>query len=194
MNKSITFLITLILIAGIIFGVSKMTGNTINSKDSNKATIETNYGNIVVQLNPDEAPITVQNFKTYVNESFYDNTLFHRVIDGFMIQGGGFDATSGQEKQTHDSIKLESNNGLKNDRGTLAMARTNIPDSATSQFFINTQNNDFLNYASPANPGYAVFGKVIEGMDVVDKISKVQTDSNDKPLEDVVIKSVSFVR
>ncbi len=191
MNKSITFLITLILIAGIIFGISKMTGNVI-SGSNDQVKIETNYGDIIVELYPDKAPITVQNFKAYIEEDFYSNTIFHRVIDGFMIQGGGIDASTGQEKPTKDPIKLESNNGLKNDRGTLAMARTYVADSATSQFFINTQDNDFLNYGV-RDDGYAVFGKVIEGMDVVDKISKVQTNSQDMPKEKVIIKNIVLI-
>jgi len=155
------------------------------NSENKKVQLETNKGNIVIELNEKAAPITVKNFLTYINDGHYDGTVFHRIIDGFMIQGGGFDE-AGNEKETRAPIKLESKNGLDNDRGTIAMARTNDPNSATSQFFINSVDNDFLNYA-PGNDGYAVFGKVVEGMDVVDEIAKVETDSNDKPLEDVVI-------
>lgn len=182
-------LLLLLLLAG--FAFSKMTGYSISKMETDKVKIETNYGDIVVELYPKESPITVANFKTYVEEDFYGGTTFHRVIDGFMIQGGGI-LENGEEKETNSPIKLESNNGLKNDRGTLAMARTYVPDSATSQFFINTKDNDFLNYGA-RDAGYAVFGKVVKGMDVVDKISKVQTNSDDKPLKNVVIKKVSLV-
>lgn len=186
-------IIILILTLAVGFGISKMTGNSVKEvEDSNKVLIETNHGNIIVELYPDKAPITVENFKKYVSEDFYTETIFHRVIDGFMIQGGGIDAETGEEKSTHKPIKLESKNGLENDRGTIAMARTMVPDSATAQFFINTKDNDFLNYKI-GNDGYAVFGKVIKGMDVVDKIEKVQTNSQDKPLKNVVIKRIYFV-
>lgn len=184
--------IILILALAVGLGISKLTGNSILNSKMEKVKIETNYGDIIVELNSKKAPITVENFKTYVKENFYDNTTFHRVIDGFMIQGGGYDANSGKEKTTHNPIKLESDNGLKNDRGTIAMARTSVPDSATSQFFINTKDNDFLNYGS-RDQGYAVFGKVTEGIDVVDKISKVSTGFNDKPIEAVVINKISFI-
>lgn len=173
------------MLSGITFGIIKM-------NNQNKVKIETNYGDIIIELYPDKAPITVENFKTYVEEDFYSNTIFHRVIDGFMIQGGGFDANTGIEKQTHESIKLESNNGLKNEKGTIAMARTIIPDSATSQFFINTKDNDFLNYGV-RDEGYTVFGKVTKGMDVVYQIERVETDSNDVPLEKVIIKNIEII-
>ena len=164
----------------------------MNSKENTKVKLETSQGEIVIELNSQEAPITVSNFLRYVEEGHYDGTIFHRVIDGFMIQGGGY-TPDGQEKSTHEPIKLESNNGLKNEIYTIAMARTMVEDSATSQFFINSATtNDFLNYA-PENPGYAVFGKVVQGMDVVDKIAKVETNSQDKPLEDVVIVKASVV-
>jgi cyclophilin family peptidyl-prolyl cis-trans isomerase len=184
--------VILLLTFAIGFGIYKMTGNAVQVEDSDIVKIETNYGDIVVELYPEKAPITVGNFKQYVNENFYSDTIFHRVIDGFMIQGGGVDAKTGREKETHAEIKLESNNGLKNDRGTIAMARTMVPDSATSQFFINTKNNDFLNYGY-RDEGYAVFGKVVSGMDVVDKISKVSVDGDDKPVKNVIIKRVVFV-
>jgi cyclophilin family peptidyl-prolyl cis-trans isomerase len=191
-SKVVLAIILLILTLGVGIGISKITGHA-SMTDSNKIKIETNYGNIVAELYPDKAPITVENFKTYVQENFYDNTTFHRIINGFMIQGGGFDAETGEQKETHEPIKLESNNGLKNDRGTLAMARTSNPNSATSQFFINTENNDFLNYGV-RDEGYAVFGKVTEGMDVVDKISKVQTDTSNKPLKEVIITKIEFIK
>ena len=151
--------------------------------------IETNKGNISLELDPNKAPITVANFMAYVDAGFYDNTVFHRVIDGFMIQGGGFTADGGK-KETRDPILLESENGLKNDVGTIAMARTNAPNSATAQFFVNLKDNGFLNYA-PGNPGYAVFGKVSSGMDVVNEIRQAETavkqGMSDWPQEEVVI-------
>jgi peptidyl-prolyl cis-trans isomerase A (cyclophilin A) len=154
-------------------------------------------GDIKVELYEKEAPETVKNFLSYVNDKFYDGTIFHRVIGGFMIQGGGFTPDM-QQKETKPPIKNESSNGLKNDTYTLAMARTSVPNSATSQFFINVKNNDFLNQASAQDGvGYAVFGKVIEGMDVVSKIEKVQTGNKgmhgDVPVEPVVIKSITVI-
>lgn len=152
----------------------------------------TSKGSITMELDPNAAPVTVANFLSYVDDGYYDGTVFHRVIGTFMIQGGGF-TQDGQRKSTKDPIVLESDNGLPNDIGTIAMARTNAPNSATSQFFINVVKNDFLNY-SPRNPGYAVFGKVIEGMDVVNDIRQVPTGTNngmgDWPKEDVVIVSI----
>lgn len=154
--------------------------------------IETSKGNIEVELDFENAPITSDNFLSYVESGHFEGTIFHRVIPNFMIQGGGF-TPEGIQKETMKPIKLESQNGLKNLRGTIAMARTNVPDSATSQFFINTQDNDFLDYA-PGNPGYAVFGKVINGMEVVDAIEKVQTANKGQhqnwPVEDVLIVKV----
>jgi len=167
----------------LLFGGKQMT---------TKVLIQTNKGNITLELDDKNAPITVNNFLSYVDDGFFDGTIFHRVIKDFMIQGGGF-TPDGLQKKTKQAIKLESNNGLKNLRGTVAMARTNIPDSATSQFFINTVDNAFLDY-SPGNPGYAVFGKVIEGMDVVDLISQVKTQSKpmpDWPSEEIIIKSIT---
>jgi peptidyl-prolyl cis-trans isomerase B (cyclophilin B) len=158
--------------------------------------IKTNKGDITVKLDGDKAPITVENFLAYTNEGFYNDTIFHRVIPGFMIQGGGFDKNFNQKK-TKDPIKNEGANGLKNKRGTLAMARTSDPNSATAQFFINLSDNDFLNYtsATPQGYGYAVFGEVTEGMDVVDAIAKVKTANRNGhqnvPVEDVVIESVT---
>lgn len=159
--------------------------------------MSTSMGDIKVELYEKEAPETVKNFLSYVNDKFYDGTIFHRVIAGFMIQGGGFTPDM-QQKATKPPIKNESSNGLKNDTYTLAMARTSVPDSATSQFFINVKSNDFLNKASAQDGvGYAVFGKVIEGMDVVNKIEKVQTGRKgmhgDVPVEPVVINSVTVI-
>lgn len=156
--------------------------------------LSTNFGNITLELNAEKAPITVANFLQYVESGFYTDVIFHRVIDGFMIQGGGFD-TAMKQKKTVAEIKNEANNGLTNDKYTIAMARTSIPDSASSQFFINVGNNDFLNHTAPTSSGwgYCVFGKVVEGMDVVDKIKAVKTGSKgghqDVPVELVIIKS-----
>jgi peptidyl-prolyl cis-trans isomerase A (cyclophilin A) len=139
-----------------------------------KVKIVTSMGDIVLELNPDKAPKTVENFLQYVKDKHYDGTIFHRVMDGFMIQGGGFNAEMSQ-KPVRSPIPLESSNGLKNDRGTIAMARTNVPNSATAQFFINVVNNNNLNAPLPDGYGYAVFGKVISGMETVDKIRQVAT-------------------
>jgi peptidyl-prolyl cis-trans isomerase A (cyclophilin A) len=141
-----------------------------------KVVMETSLGKVVLELDAEKAPVSVANFLSYVDEGFYNHTIFHRVISGFMIQGGGFDISQ-KMKPGKAPIKNEAANGLKNDRGTIAMARTNQVDSATSQFFINHADNNFLNYRSP-DPrgfGYAVFGKVVEGMDVVDQIASQQT-------------------
>lgn len=139
-----------------------------------KVQLKTSMGDIVIELNDTKAPKSAANFLQYVRDKHYDGTVFHRVIDGFMIQGGGMDANM-SEKATRAPIPLEASNGLKNDRGTIAMARTGNPNSATSQFFINVVNNDMLNAPKPDGHGYAVFGKVIKGMDVVDKIRAVAT-------------------
>lgn len=158
--------------------------------------IETTMGDIFIEVNEQAAPATTSNFLRYVREGFYDGTIFHRVIPNFMIQGGGFGADM-KEKATHEPIVNEAGNELKNERGTIAMARTNDPNSATAQFFINVVNNNYLNYVKSRNPGYAVFGKVVEGIDVVDAIAGVKTDSkgpfDDVPVEPVVIKSAKVV-
>ncbi|HIO92625.1 MAG TPA: peptidyl-prolyl cis-trans isomerase [Leucothrix mucor] len=159
--------------------------------------METNKGNITIELYADKAPLSSENMVKYVKDAFYDGLIFHRVIPGFMIQGGGMNPDM-SEKSNNAAIKNEANNGLKNDRGTLAMARTNDPHSATSQFFINLKDNDFLNHSSesPQGWGYAVFGKVIEGMDIVDIIAGVKTGNNgghsDVPLEPVVINKMTI--
>ena len=155
-------------------------------------TLKTNFGDIKLELFADAAPKTVANFLEYVNSGFYNGTLFHRVIDGFMIQGGGFDRKF-KQKETRAPIENEADNRLSNEIGTIAMARTMDPHSATAQFFINVNNNDFLDYRSPSPQfyGYCVFGKVVEGMDVVNQIKGVKTGGRaghqDVPKEDVVI-------
>lgn len=160
-------------------------------------TIHTNHGDIAIELDFDKAPITANNFLQYCRDAFYNDTVFHRVIKGFMIQGGGMTADM-SEKTSRESIKNEADNGLSNDIGTLAMARTNVPDSASSQFFINIADNHFLNHSAPTSQGwgYAVFGKVVDGMDVVDKIKAVATGSKghhqDVPVEAVVIERTTI--
>ncbi|MET0335624.1 MAG: peptidylprolyl isomerase [Rhizobacter sp.] len=157
-----------------------------------KVRIATSLGDIVVELDAAKAPKSVENFVQYVKDGHYDGTVFHRVIENFMIQGGGMTADL-KEKKTRDPIPLESRNGLNNDRGTIAMARTFVPNSATSQFFINVKNNDFLNAArSQDGHGYAVFGKVISGMDVVDKIRATPTGPGDVPLQPIIIKQATM--
>lgn len=156
--------------------------------------METSEGTIKIELWADKAPKTVENYLSYVDEKFYDGTIFHRVIEDFMIQGGGMTPDMA-EKKTHPPIKNEARADVKNFRGTIAMARTSVLDSATAQFFINVKDNDFLNHAgeSPRSFGYAVFGKVISGMDVVDKIRNVQTGDGDVPVKPVLIKSIRRV-
>ena len=160
--------------------------------------LHTNFGVIGIELDHEKAPITAANFEQYVKDGFYDGVIFHRVIKGFMIQGGGMDADM-KEKQTRATIENEAANGLKNDKYTIAMARTSAPHSASAQFFINTTNNDFLNFKAP-NPqgfGYAVFGKVVEGFDVVDQIEGVKTGNKgfhqDVPKDAVVITKAEIV-
>ena len=162
-----------------------------------KVLIKTSLGDITLELYPDKAPKSVENFLAYVKSGFYDGTIFHRVIAGFMIQGGGFTADL-RQKKTRAPIAIESKNGLSNLRGTLAMARTMDPNSATAQFFINTVDNPRLDYAGDANPGYAVFGKVVSGMDVVEKIRAVETGAqgpfvSDVPKTPIVIEKASVV-
>lgn len=165
-----------------------------------RVQFKTSMGNFTVEVYPDKAPKTVANFLQYVKDGFYKGTIFHRVMDGFMIQGGGFEPGADmKQKPTDAPIDNEANNGLKNERGSIAMARTNDPHSATAQFFINTVDNDFLNHTSPTPQGwgYAVFGKVTDGLDVVDKIRAVRTGNRgyhqDVPLEDVVIESAEVI-
>jgi peptidyl-prolyl cis-trans isomerase B (cyclophilin B) len=160
--------------------------------------MKTNYGDITIELNHEKAPITAANFEQYVRDGFYDGVIFHRVIDGFMVQGGGFDVSMDQ-KETRANIENEADNGLTNDEGTLAMARTMDPHSASAQFFINVGNNAFLNHSGKNSQGwgYAVFGKVVDGMDVVNEIKNVSTTTKsghqDVPKEPVVIDSASMI-
>ncbi|NOQ13641.1 MAG: peptidyl-prolyl cis-trans isomerase [Methyloprofundus sp.] len=147
------------------------------STPQTKVKLQTTLGDIVIELNSQKAPVTVSNFLKYVETGFYNGTTFHRIIPGFMAQGGGFDVNF-QKKSTLNPIKNESNNGLKNNRGTISMARTGNPDSATAQFFINYTDNNSLNYPAQRGSGYAVFGKVIEGMDIVDQMAKVPTGNH----------------
>ena len=171
--------------------------STANAQQAPKVKLATSMGDIVVQLDAAKAPKTVENFLAYVQAKHYDGTVFHRVIDGFMIQGGGFTPDMVQ-KSTKPPIALEAGNGLKNDKYTIAMARTSIPDSATSQFFINVNNNAMLNAPNPDGHGYAVFGKVVEGADVVDKIKGVATGNKgphqNVPTTPVVINSATLVK
>ncbi|MDX2504863.1 MAG: peptidylprolyl isomerase [Gammaproteobacteria bacterium] len=167
--------------------------------DPVKVKVITNKGDIFLELYPDKAPETVKNFVNYAEMNFYKKTIFHRVIDGFMIQGGGF--TNAQDrKKTLSPIQNEADNGLKNDRGTIAMARTRDPHSATAQFFINLKNNDFLNHTrkSMNGWGYTVFGKVTKGMDVVDKIAKVKTTKTagqqNIPVDPIYIEDVTLIK
>lgn len=162
--------------------------------------VETNYGDFKIELHEEESPTTVENFLRYVKDDFYSNTLFHRVIPGFMVQGGGMDTEFKEKSSSYDPIVNEaSSNGLKNVIGTVAMARTNDPDSATNQFFINVANNDFLNYKPDEyrGEGYAVFGKVIEEMDVINIIAALPTDSegfhDNVPMEPVLIKKIALI-
>ena len=156
-------------------------------------TIKTNHGSFKLDLNGEEAPITVKNFLNYVEKGFFTGTIFHRVIDGFMIQGGGFDKDM-MQKETDATIKNEANNGLKNAPYTIAMARTSDPDSASSQFFINVANNSFLDYPGQDGAGYCVFAKVVSGTDVIDLIGKAKTGSSgghqDVPMEAIMIEEV----
>ncbi len=154
--------------------------------------VRTSAGTIRLELYPAKAPKTVENFLQYVRDGHYNGTIFHRVIDGFMIQGGGIGANM-REKQTRKPVQNEAKNGLKNDLGTIAMARTSDPHSASAQFFINVKNNDFLNYPGQDGWGYAVFGKVVSGLDVALKIAKTPTGANDVPRQPIVIESMTLV-
>jgi cyclophilin family peptidyl-prolyl cis-trans isomerase len=163
---------------------------------SMKVKLTTSMGPVVIQLDKEKAPISTENFVKYVESGHYNGTVFHRVIDGFMVQGGGFGKDM-RQKPVNAPIKNESTNGLKNDNYTVAMARTNVRDSATSQFFINVKDNDFLNFSGESNPGYAVFGKVVEGKEVVDKMKKVATGNagghQNVPNEPIVIEKAECV-
>jgi peptidyl-prolyl cis-trans isomerase A (cyclophilin A)/peptidyl-prolyl cis-trans isomerase B (cyclophilin B) len=166
---------------------------TAAAADAPRVSLKTSMGEIVVELYPEKAPKSVENFLQYVKNGHYNGTIFHRVIDGFMIQGGGFDKNM-KQKPTRAPIENEAKNGLKNEPYTLAMARTSDPHSASAQFFINVKNNSFLDYPGQDGWGYTVFGKVIKGMDVVDKIKLVPTAGGDVPTKPVVIESASIIK
>lgn len=182
--------LTCLALIGLIASASPAFAQETKKEANPVVVLETSQGSIAIQLHPEKAPITVQNFLNYVDKGFFDGTIFHRVIDGFMIQGGGFSPEM-REKSADRPIKNEASNGLSNKRGTIAMARTNDPDSATAQFFINLVDNARGLDPRPGSAGYAVFGEVIEGMDVVDAIAKVRTGTKgshqDVPVEAVVI-------
>ena len=185
----ISLVTALAVLAAVVPGDAEET-----AKGNPKVVLDTSKGKMVIELFADKAPQTVKNFLAYVDAKFYDGTIFHRVIPNFMIQGGGFTADMNQ-KPTNDPIKNEADNGLENQRGTLAMARTSDPDSATGQFFINSVDNDFLNFKSKTSQGwgYAVFAKVVDGLEVIDAISAVKTETQggyeDVPAEPVVVNS-----
>lgn len=192
MHKKLIYLL-LIFFTTLSFATEKKMSDT-----STKVKLNTTLGAIVIQLNNEKAPISAENFTAYVKQGFYNGTIFHRVIPGFMAQGGGFD-TGFNQKTTQASIQNEADNGLKNKRGSIAMARTNAPHSATAQFFINLKDNGFLDHTSPTASGwgYAVFGEVIEGMDVVDAMAKQPTGNRgmhqDVPTTDIVIETAEII-
>ena len=192
MPKYLLF-ITLLLTTTLSFSTEKTMSDT-----QSKVKLTTNLGEIIIQLNTEKAPLSSANFLRYVNEGFYNGTIFHRVIPDFMAQGGGFD-TNFNQKTVHAPINNEANNGLLNSRGTLAMARTNDPNSATGQFFINYKDNSFLNHTSQTSSGwgYAVFGEVIEGMDVADAMAKEATGNRnghqDVPKTDIIIEKAEVI-
>ncbi|GAB4256609.1 MAG: peptidylprolyl isomerase [Deferrisomatales bacterium] len=185
-------------VLGVLLAVTTLAQAAWAAGDPPRVALETSAGTIVLELYPDKAPETVKNFLQYVEEGFYDGTVFHRVLKGFVIQGGGFTADM-DRKPTRPAIRNEAGNGLRNARGTISMARTRAVDSATSQFFINLVDNAFLDHRdeTPRGFGYAVFGKVVEGLDVVDRIGSVKTGAvkgfQDVPLEPVVIRSARRV-
>lgn len=199
MKKLITPLFALLLSGLCVLPAHAATQPTATKGKIHMVKIHTNHGVITLKLDADKAPVTVKNFEDYVSSGQFSNTIFHRVIDNFMIQGGGFEPGM-KQKPVNAPIKNEAANGLKNDKYTIAMARTNDPQSATAQFFINTKDNDFLNHTAPnaQGYGYCVFGKVVEGMDVVDKIGKVKTGNTgghgDVPKEDVIITKAEIVQ
>ncbi len=198
-KKLLPFAVVLAAILSLVLfstlkGPSSMNDETTSNP---QVLLETTMGNITIELDAQKAPITVSNFLAYVDDGYFIDTIFHRVIPNFMIQGGGITADMQDKPSKHKPIQNEANNGLKNDRGTLAMARTGDPHSATSQFFINHNDNAFLNFSSetPQGWGYAVFGKVIDGMDVVDAMAKVQTGNSgghqDVPVETITMTGAS---
>ncbi len=193
---------SLVFAATLAHSADETSAKTDQAEDANNTTqvrLTTNVGDIVLELYADKAPATVENFVQYISDGYYSGTIFHRVIDGFMIQGGGFDADL-KKKSTRDPIDNEADNGLKNDKYTIAMARTQDPHSASAQFFINVVNNDFLNHTAKNDRGwgYAVFGAVVSGQEVVDQIAKVKTRANgpfrqDVPVEPVIIESAKLI-
>lgn len=194
-RKTVITLLILFLFLGSIIPMALNVFFKEERGESNIAIIKTSKGTIEIELYPDQAPKTVENFKRYLDEGFYDGLVFHRVIEGFMIQAGGFYPDGVYKEPTHAPIESEAKNGLKNTRGTIAMARTSDPNSATSQFYINTVDNPVLDYPNPDGYGYTVFGKVIKGMDIVQKIESEATGEKsspygiipDWPKEDIVI-------
>ena len=199
MKNTITALFVLLISGLCVLPAHAATQPTAKKGNSHMVKLHTNHGVITIKLDAEKTPITVKNFEDYVTSGQYDGTIFHRVIDSFMIPGGGFEPGM-RQKPVNAPIKNEAANGLANDKYTIAMARTGDPQSATAQFFINTKDNSFLNYTAP-NPqgyGYCVFGKVVEGMDVVDKIGKVKTGNvggfGDVPKEDVIITKAEIVK
>jgi len=191
--RKIFLSLMLILTSTLLFATENKMSDT-----QNNVKLTTSLGEIIIQLNTEKAPVSAENFIKYVKEGFYDGTIFHRIIPDFMAQGGGFD-TDFKQKEVHEPIKNEADNGLKNTRGSIAMARTSDPHSATAQFFINYKDSSFLNYTSATNSGwgYAVFGEVIEGMDVVDAMAEVATGNHgghqDVPKENIVIEKAEMM-
>lgn len=187
-----------VVAASTAYATSSTTKEGTSMSTNPRVSMQTSQGTILIELNAEKAPKTVENFLAYVKDGFYDGTIFHRVISGFMVQGGGFDANM-KQKATNAPVENEANNGLKNNKYTLAMARTADPHSATAQFFINVADNDFLNFTSPTPNGwgYAVFGEVVEGTEVVDAIKAVKTGNRgfhqDVPVEAVVIEKATIV-
>lgn len=181
----------------LLVGATVVLHSNALAQNTPKVKFQTTQGEFVVELFPEKAPVTVQNFLQYVKDKHYDGTVFHRVIENFMIQGGGFNATM-TEKTTRAPIVLEARNGLRNDRGTIAMARTREPNSATAQFFVNVVDNNNLNAPQPDGNGYAVFGKVVSGMDTIDKVRKVSTTNmgmfQNVPSTPIVINSATLVK
>jgi len=194
--KLIRILFT-VLLAGLFILPAHAASTPATKGKMKMVKLHTNQGIITIQLDAEKAPLSTQNFLDYVNAGFYSNTVFHRVIPNFMIQGGGFEPGM-KQKKVNAPIKNEAANGLKNEKYSIAMARTGDPHSATAQFFINTKNNDFLDYPGQDGWGYCVFGKVVEGMDVVDLIGKVKTGSSgfhqDVPKEDVIVTKAEVVQ
>ncbi|MFV2060861.1 MAG: peptidylprolyl isomerase [Gammaproteobacteria bacterium] len=187
------------IVLSTLFSISLINSSYADTAKTVTAVIETNMGNITLELYPEKAPKSVENFVKYANDGYFNGTVFHRVIEDFMIQGGGFkisEAGKFEKQETRESIKNEADNGLKNEVGTIAMARTHEPDSATAQFFINVKNNAFLNHTSPTPRGwgYAVFGKVSEGMDVVNKIRTVKTGAVAPFPKDVPMSPVTIIK